>query len=300
MDYKDYYHIMGLEQNATQEDVKRAYRKLARKYHPDVSKEAQAEERFKELGEAYEVLKDPEKRAQYDQFGAYWKQQQAQKDSAQRDASTAQSHAFDEFMQSIFGQRERQYSSVFDQGQDIHARIQISLEESFRGAQKTLQLHRPHIDTQGRLQQKTQSIQVKIPAGVTDKQQIRLKGQGEAGAKGQAGDLYLEINIQPHPLYQLQGKDVHFNLRLFPWEAALGTQKDVPTLGGTVKVTVPKGCKNQQQVRLKGRGLPGSVAGDQYLHFTIVLPEYLSPQAEALYRQLAADYEQHNASHRSS
>ena len=229
VEYKDYYKIMGLERSATQEDIKRAYRKLARKYHPDVSKEPDAEEKFKALGEAYEVLKNPEKRAQYDELGPYWQQQSrgpSQDYSQRAHADPEQARKFEDFINSIFGGQESSfYSSVFDQGQDIHARVQINLEDSYHGAEKTLQLSRPQIDAHGRVLNQPRTIKVKIPKGVKDKQQIRLKGQGEKGRGGKAGDLYLEINIQPHPKFQLDNKDIHLNVGLYPWEAALGTEK---------------------------------------------------------------------------
>ncbi len=182
VEYKDYYKIMGLERTATPEDIKRAYRKLARKYHPDVSKEPDAEEKFKALGEAYEVLKNPEKRTQYDELGQYWQQQSKEpsQDYSQRThADPEHARKFEDFINSIFGNQESSvYSSVFDQGQDIHARVQISLEDSYHGAEKTLQLSRPQIDAHGRVLNQPQTIKVKIPKGVKDKQQIRLKGQG--------------------------------------------------------------------------------------------------------------------------
>lgn len=287
---KDYYKIMGLSRDASADDIKRAYRKLARKYHPDVSKEVDAEDKFKELGEAYEVLKDPEKRAQYDQFGPYWQQQSAPGGGAQQQADPEQARAFEEFINSIFGQREAAYSSAFDQGQDVHARIQISLEEAYHGVEKAIQLQQTQVDAQGRLMPSIKTIQVRIPPGVTHLQQLRLKGQGEPGANGQAGDLYLEIHLHKHPQYHFRKKDIHLDVDLYPWEAALGAEKMVQTLGGTVKVRIPKGAQASSQLRLKGRGLPGNPAGDQYLHFVLVNPESMSEKAESLYKALADEY----------
>jgi curved DNA-binding protein len=293
MDYKDYYKIMGVEPGANQEDIKRAYRKLARKYHPDVSKEEQAETKFKELGEAYEVLRDPEKRAKYDRYGKYWKEQ-GQGYSPQTDKQhyqyfdEGQFADFENFLNSVFRERyQQQRGSYFDQGRDIHASLTISLEDSFAGAEKTLQLQVPVIDQFGGISYPIRSVKVKIPRGIGDKQQIRLKGQGGMGAHHHAGDLYIEINISPHPWFRLQKKDIYLQVPISPWEAALGATIRVPTLAGQVNLKIPKLSQTGKQMRLKGRGLPGTPPGDQHVILQIVIPPIDSLQANKLYEQLA-------------
>lgn len=298
MEYKDYYKIMGLTKDASPEDIKRAYRKLARKYHPDVSKEAGAEEKFKELGEAYDVLKDPEKRSKYNQYGQYWKQQQQQEQyGGSRPEQRYQYHqefdeqeaaGFEEFINSIFRQRQQQQqqSPFYDGGQDIHAKLGITLEDSFLGAEKTIQLNVPSIDQKGRVNYQQRTVKVKIPQGIGDKQQIRLKGQG-GQSNGQAGDLYIEINIEPHKWFTLDNKDVYLQLPITPWEAALGSAIEVPTLGGKVKLKIPKNSQTGRQMRLKGRGLPGNPVGDQYITLEIVIPTHNNEKMDKLYQDLA-------------
>ncbi|KTD15042.1 DnaJ C-terminal domain-containing protein [Legionella israelensis] len=303
MEYKDYYKIMGIDRSATQEDIKRAYRKLARKYHPDVSSEPDAEVKFKELGEAYEVLKDPEKRAKYDKYGQYWQEQSQRQSAGQQqygysfDEATAAD--FDEFINSIFRQRSRQksYQSYFDEGQDIHARMTISLEDSFYGREKTLQLQVPTLDQNGFMNYAQRSIKVKIPKGITNKKQIRLKGQGGLGVGQKAGDLYIEIYIQPHPLFHLNHKDIHLDLPITPWEAALGATVQVPTLAGRVNLKIPKLSQTGKQLRLKGKGLPGSPAGDQYVRLKIVIPPVENEKARQLYEQLAKSFDYNPREH---
>ena len=308
MDYKDYYKIMGLDRSASAEEIKKAYRKLARKFHPDVSKEANAEEKFKEVGEAYEVLKDPTKRAQYDQYGEYWKSQGQQQQQEQtynaRGSQQQYQHfedgdmsGFQDFINSIFGQRYQQQhqaqhksraSSYFDQGQDIHAKLTISLEDSYSGAEKTLQLQTPSVDQQGKQHNQTKSIKVKIPQGIVDQQQIRLKGQGVKIHGGSPGDLYIEIHIAPHPYFHLQNKDIHLKCPILPWEAMLGGTIQIPTLGGTVNLKIPANTQAGKQMRLKGRGLPGSPAGDQFVLFDIVNPPTSNEAMHKLYEQMAS------------
>lgn len=295
MEYKDYYTIMGLERNASQEEIKRAYRKLARKYHPDVSKEANAEENFKNVGEAYEVLKDPEKRAKYDQYGQYWKTQgqgynpeAGEQQQSQRYEASDMS-GFEDFINTIFRQRnqQQQHAPFYDQGQDIHAKLSISLEDSFAGAEKTLQLQTPAMDNQGNLTQQMRSIRVKIPKGIGNKQQIRLKGQGSKSHGNRPGDLYIEIHIAPHPYFHLQGKNIHLKTPISPWEATLGSTIQVPTLAGNVNLKVPKFSQSGQQMRLKGRGLPGNPPGDQLISLEIVIPSTADEQMVKLYEQMA-------------
>lgn len=283
MDYKDYYKVMGVARDVSQEEIKRVYRKLARKYHPDVSKEPNAENKFKELGEAYEVLKDPKKRSKYDQYGQYWQQpdpgQRPHHNTQQQSPHQQQEAAdFEEFINSIFRQRAQQqeHTSPFSTAQDIHARLTISLEDSFNGAEKTLQLdYQQH------------PIKVKIPKGIGDKQQIRLKGQGSKGRGQLAGDLYIEINLLPHPLFRLDNKNVYLELPISPWEATLGAAVQVPTLAGPVKLSIPKLSQSGKQMRLKGRGLPGAQPGDQLITLKIVIPTADNEQINKLYAQMA-------------
>ncbi|KTD18318.1 DnaJ C-terminal domain-containing protein [Legionella jordanis] len=294
MEYKDYYKIMGLDRNASQEDIKRAYRKLARKYHPDVSKEVGAEEKFKELGEAYEVLKDKEKRAKYDRYGQYWQQQGQARQSPPGQEQYQQFHpedmaGFEDFLNSIFRERFHQdnTSSFFDQGEDIHAKININLEDSYHGAEKTLQLQTPVVDQRGQVHYEPRVVKIKIPKGIGNKQQIRLKGQGGKGPH-QSGDLYIEVNFNHHPWFHLHKKDIHLQLPISPWEAALGTTVKVPTLGGVVNLKIPKLSQSGKKMRLKGRGLPGNPPGDQYIILQIVIEQVENEQANQLYEQLAS------------
>lgn len=297
MEYKDYYKIMGLDRHVSQEEIKRAYRKLARKYHPDVSKELNAESKFKELGEAYEVLKDPEKRAKYDQYGQYW-----QNPAGTQDARGSQSNhyqyyqhgdtrgaaEFEEFLNNIFKQRYQHTEDYSEESLDIHAKLTISLDDSFHGAEKILQLQKPVNPKYGWPSYENRAIKVRIPKGVTDKQQIRLKGQGNQGKKHYNGDLYIEINIAPHPWYKLEKKDIHLELPISPWEATLGASIEVPTLGGRVKLKIPKLSQTGKQMRLKGRGLPGSPPGDELITLKIVIPPQENLEVNKLYEQIAA------------
>lgn len=296
MQYKDYYTIMGVPRTASAEEIKRAYRRLARKYHPDVSKEPGTEERFKELGEAYEVLKDDEKRAAYDQLGQHW---QAEQDftpppgwHSSRGSTGAGGRGFEEaqfsdFFDSLFGGGRARGPL---RGEDESAHLTISLEEAFNGATRAVRLTVPHRNAKGGVTQEVRTLNVRIPKGVQQGQQIRLAGQGNPGSGGASpGDLYLEIAIAPHPLYRMDGRDLYLTVPVSPWEAALGAKLKVPTLGGSVEVRLPAGSQTGQKLRLKGRGLPGSPTGDQYAVIEIVNPRADSERAKALYRQMAED-----------
>jgi curved DNA-binding protein len=310
MEYRDYYKILGVARTATAEDIKKSYRRLARKYHPDVSKEKDAEGKFKEVQEAYEVLKDPEKRAAYDQLGSDWRAGQQFRPppewaSGFEFSGAGRSRAagggrfqeqgfedpgFSDFFASLFGGggpfRAGARSSA---GRDHHARIDIDLEEAFQGTSRTLELKRPELKPDGTLELRSHQVRVTIPAGVTDGQPIRLAGQGEpAPGGGRAGDLYLEVHLRPHRLYQVEGRDVTLTLPLAPWEAALGGAITVPTLGGSVEMQVPAGAQSGQKLRLRGRGLPGAPAGDEYVQLKVVLPPANSPAARALYEEMRA------------
>jgi curved DNA-binding protein len=298
MKFKDYYQVMGVERNASQDDIKRAYRKLARKYHPDVSKEADAEEKFKEVGEAYEVLRDPEKRAAYDQLGANWKQGQDFHAPPGWDAGFEFSGAgmgeedlaFSDFFESLFGRAAHARggrAEFHGAGQDHHARILVDLEDAWTGPVRTITLRLPQVDAQGRLQVGERTLNVRIPKGIRQGQHIRLQGQGSPGiGKGPAGDLYLEVEFKPHPLYRPEGRDLYMNLPVAPWEAALGATIKVPTPGGPVDLKVPAGSAAGTKLRLKGRGLPGASPGDLYAVLQVVLPEAKTEDARALYRDM--------------
>lgn len=284
MEYKDYYKILGVSRDASQDELKKAYRKLARKYHPDVSKEANAEAKFKEVGEAYEALKDPEKRAQYDQFGSSFQHGQ----SFTPPPGWGQAGAggmggnFSSFFESMFGAGGMGGNDqFFAQGEDVNAKITISLEDAFDGAKKSIR--RPGGASQ------TGTISVKIPAGITQGKKIRLANQGKVGANGQAGDLYLEINIAQHAHFDVDDKDILLSLPIAPWEAALGAKVTVPTLAGKISLTIPKGAKSGQKMRLKGRGLPGKQAGDQIVTLQIMTPPADDAKAQQLYQQMAEE-----------
>lgn len=303
MDYKDYYKILGLRRDASQDEIKRVYRRLARKYHPDVSKEPNAEERFKEVQEAYEVLKDPEKRAAYDQLGSNWRSGQEFRPppdwgkgfefSSSFGSSAGDDPGFSDFFASLFGarspfgERTRRGSRFAASGEDHVAKIQIDLEAAFHGGTQTIELKSPQLDEDGRVLVKPRTLRVTIPAGVVEGQRIRLAGQGSAGVGGgPAGDLYLEISFKPHRLYQVEGRDITLTLPIAPWEAALGATVQTPTLAGPVELRIPAGAKSGQKLRLKGRGLPGTTPGDQYVVLKIVLPPADTPEARALFEQM--------------
>lgn len=304
MEYKDYYKVMGVERDASQDDIKRAYRKLARKYHPDVSSEADAEDRFQQLQEAYEVLKDPDKRAAYDQLGSAWRDGQDFRPPPDWRTDTGfgggfsggfaggDAEAFSDFFESLFGDRGRHRRSGFGdgfhgRGQDQFARLDITLEEAYEGGRKRVTLTSPEADAGGRIQTQSRTYDIRIPPGVTDGQHIRLSGQGGVGiGEGGHGDLYCEIRIRSHPLFRLEGRDVHLDLPIAPWEAGPGATVTVPTLGGEVDARIPPGARSGQRLRLKGRGLPGSPPGDAYLHLRIVAPRPRNDADRELYERM--------------
>lgn len=291
MEYKDYYKILGVDRTAAAEDIKKAYRKLARKYHPDVSKEPNAEEKFKELGEAYEVLRDTEKRAQYDQFGGQYRHGQSFTPPPGWQESAGGfgrgNSNFSSFFENMFAGGMgggRSSEGFFARGDDVNAKITISLEEAFHGTNKTIR--RPTGATQ------TGTVNVKIPAGVSAGQKIRLAGQGKAGMGGQDGDLYLEIQIAAHAFFRVENKDLILDLPLAPWEAALGTKITVPTFAGKISLTIPAGARSGQKMRLKGRGLPGKpAAGDQFVVLQIQTPPANSDSQKVLYRKMADSFD---------
>lgn len=304
MEFKDYYQILGVADTASQDEIKRSYRKLARKYHPDVSKEAGAEAQFKEVSEAYEALKDEEKRAAYDQLRKYgyhqgeefrpppdWQSQGA----GQHGFRAEDMAGFSDFFQSVFGEAFSGASAgpggPFYRQQDVkggdrNAQISVTLEEAFQGGKKRVQFQSPELDGQ-HVVMRQRTLDISIPAGVTDGQQLRLKGLGNAGSGGRAGDLYLEVNIKPHRYYVLDGKDINLTLPVTPWEAALGATVATPTLAGKVKLNIPPGSQAGKKLRLKGRGMPATPAGDQYVILQIVNPENPDDKTRALYELLS-------------
>lgn len=310
MEYKDYYKVLGVARDAAADQIKHAYRKLARKYHPDVSKEANAEEHFKEVQEAYEVLKDPKKRQAYDQLGSQWQGGQEFRpppgwqgfgDFGGGGFDSENLGGFSDFFEAIFGGQGRARHAGFrhagrrepfqQRGRDEHARISIPLEEAFHGAEKTVHLQMPEMDSENNVTNKSRALKIKIPAGMTSGQQMRLAKQGSPGfSGGPPGDLYLEVDIQPHKLYTLQGRDVYLTLPITPWEAALGAKVTVPTLGGAVDLKVNAATQSGQKLRLKGRGLPGKPEpGDQYVLLQIVTPPAKTDTDRALYEKMAKD-----------
>jgi len=303
MKFKDYYEILGVPRSATQDDVKRAYRKLARKFHPDVSKDPDAEARFKEMGEAYAVLKDPEKRAAYDQMGSQWKTGQdfqpppgwdAGFEFSGGDFGAGPGGDHSDFFEALFGRhvgggpRAQRHA----QGQDHHAKVLIDLADAYAGAQRGISLRMPVLDAQGRVTMQERALEVNIPKGVRAGQHLRLAGQGGPGVgEGAAGDLYLEIAFKPDPRFRADGRDVYLDLPLAPWEAALGAVVAAPTPEGPVQLTIPPGSAAGRRLRLKGRGIPGSPAGYLYVVLTIALPPADNEAAQEAYRAMAKAFD---------
>ena len=301
MDYKDYYEIMGVPRDATQEDIKKAYRKLARQYHPDVSDKPNAEQLFKDVGEAYKVLKDPEKRAAYDELGANWKAGQEFRPPPDWDAGfefsgrgfdAGRAEAFSDFFEELFGAgRGRAYtdrSAGFDaHGEDHHAKVMIDLEDAYSGATRSISLRTPAVDASGHVVTKDRQLNVKIPKGVRKGQRIRLAGQGSPGVgRGRSGDLYLDVDFNPHRIFKIDGKDVYLDLPVTPWEAALGATVDVPTPTGRVDLTIPAGVSSGKKLRLKDRGIPASPPGHFYVVVKLTNPPAKDDKAKALYQKM--------------
>lgn len=310
MEFKDYYQILGVSRTAAEDEIKKAYRRLARKYHPDVSKEPDAEARFKEVAEAWEVLRDPEKRADYDRLGPNFRNGQdfrpppgwrphagaggAHRGGGPSAADGFSQADFSEFFESIFGgggggaqgfgarahgaRGGQQRRPAARDGEDRTLALEITLEEAFAGGSRQVEIS----GASGR-----RTLNVRIPAGIEAGRKIRLAGQGEAGAHGGAdGDIYLEIAYAPHPRYRAEGRNLTLELPVAPWEAALGARVEVPTLAGPVTLAIPAGAQSGQKLRLRGRGLPGEPAGDQYVRLKIVNPPADSEAARALFRRL--------------
>jgi len=302
VEFKDYYQTLGVDKTASLADIKKAYRKLVRQYHPDVSKHKDAEAKTKELNEAYEVLGDAEKRAAYDELGraprgAQGGFQPPPDWGTQFDFSGAEGSDFFSDLFAHVGRGRRGAAGAGAggggfrmPGEDIHAAITIELRDAYQGATRTISLRVPQQDEQGRVTMQDKTLSVNIPKGVTPGQQLRLGGQGQPGFGGGAsGDLYLEIQLAPDARYRVEGTQVYQDVPVAPWEAALGASIPVATPSGTVEVTVPPGSQSGRKLRLKGRGIPASQPGDLYLILDVVLPPATSDKARALYEQMARE-----------
>jgi curved DNA-binding protein len=316
MEFKDYYATLGIERTATQEEVKRAYRKLARKYHPDVSKEPDAEARFKAVAEAHEALIDTERRAAYDDIAqrhasgqpfeppAGWDSgfEYSGRGPARRHAGRAGAEAdFSDFFESLFGRggpedvNRRSPGGGPAQGRDHHAKVAIGLLDACQGARRTISLHMPVIDAAGRTALQERQLEVHIPKGVREGQHLRLTGQGALGHGGApAGDLYLEVQFLPHPVFRVTGGDLSFDLPVAPWEAALGATVTAPTPDGSVALNVPAGSPPGRRLRLKGRGLPGKVPGDLYAVLSIAQPPAATDAEKEAYGAFARAFATYN------
>ena len=314
MEFKDYYKVMGVARDATEAQIKQAYRKLARKYHPDVSKEPDAEARFKEVGEAYEVLRSAEKRAAYDRLGSGPRPGEDFRPppdfgagfefgGAGAGGPGPQGADYSDFFESLFGRAragaarhagERGFEGGGSgRGEDHHARVMLDLDASLSGGSRSFTLRVPEIDAEGHLSVRERVLNVQIPKGILPGQTIRLAGQGSKPLDGTgrpgatAGDLYIEVEFEPHSLYRVEGRDLYLDLPVSPWEAALGASVKTPTPGGTVELKIPPGSHAGSKLRLKGRGIPASPAGDFYVVLQIALPPAADDKVKAAYRALA-------------
>ena len=307
MEFKDYYQTLGVSRDATAEEIKKAFRRLARKYHPDVSKETGAEHKMKEVNEAYAVLSDPEKRAAYDQLGQGrgfqtgsdfqpppgW---DAGFEFSGRGFSGAQTADFSDFFAELFGRQMGGMGGGSRQthrrmrGEDHHAKIMLDLEDTYHGTIRGLTLRIPKLDSQGRTVLTEHTLDVRIPKGVYAGQVIRLAGQGGPGHAGEpAGDLFLEVQFKPHPRYRIENKDVYATLPVAPWEAALGATIKIPVPDGLVEVRVPENSQTGRKLRLKGRGIPAATPGDLYLMLEVVLPPATTAKAREFYQTMARE-----------
>ena len=300
MEFKDYYQALGVPRDAPVDEIKKAYRKLARKYHPDVSKEKNAEARMKEVNEAYAVLSDPEKRAAYDQVGKGYQPGQDFRpppdwdqgfEFSGRGPSGAEASDFSDFFSELFGRMGAgRGNSAHMRGGDHHARIALDVEDAFTGATRQLSLRVPRVDANGRVVLDTRTLNVRIPKGIREGQIIRLAGQGDPGlGEGKAGDLLLEVQFREHPRYRVDAKDLLISLPVAPWEAALGAVVPVQLPDGTLKVRIPAGAQSGKQLRVRGRGIPSEPPGDLLLEIRIVVPEASTPKAKELYETMARE-----------
>lgn len=316
MQWKDYYKVLGVERSATEAEIKKAYRRLARKHHPDVSKASDSQARMQDINEASEVLRDPQKRGAYDSLGERGQFANAGGGGADfrpppdwnpgfefADVNPADIGSHSDFFEALFGAARRRpgarraagagpgggYSA---RGADRHASVVIPLEDAFRGATRSLSINEPEMDPQGGVAMRERRLDVNIPKGIRPRQQIRLAGQGSPGiGGGPPGDLYLEVEFEPHPHYRVNGRDLYLTLPIAPWEAALGATVPVPTPGGTLEVNIPAGSRAGRKLRLKGRGIPGTSAstppGDFYALLEVAVPTATTDAARELYQRMA-------------
>ena len=309
MQFKDYYQTLGVAREATAEDIKKAFRKLARKYHPDVSKEKDAEQRMQEINEAYTVLSDPERRAAYDQVGSGYQPGQDFRPPPDWDAgfefsthgfSPGEAAGFSDFFSQLFGsmgargmggfRSHRGAGAYQTRGEDRHAKVVLDIEDAFHGASRQISLRVPKLDAQGHVTLENRTLNVKIPVGVREGQVIRLAGQGAPGFNGApAGDLLLEVHFHPHDRLRAEGRDLHLELPVAPWEAALGAVVGVDLPGGQLKVRVPAGAQSRGSLRVRGKGIPGNPPGDLILTLQVVLPPADTPKARELYATMARE-----------
>ncbi len=312
MQFKDYYQTLGVKREATAEEIKKSFRKLARKYHPDVSKEKDAEQRMKEINEAYTVLSDPERRAAYDQLGSGYQPGQEFRPPPDWDTgfefsthgfSPGDAAGFSDFFSQLFGHMGggagsmggafhagRGAGSFRMRGEDHHAKVVLDIDDAFHGATRQISLRVPRVDAQGHVTVETRTLNVKIPVGVREGQIIRLAGQGAPGYSGApAGDLLLEVHFQPHERLRVEGRDLHLNLPVAPWEAALGAVVAVDVPGGALKVRVPAGAQSGGTLRVRGKGVPGTPPGDLLLTLQVVLPPADTARARELYATMARE-----------
>lgn len=289
MEYKDYYQALGVDRKASAEDIKKAYRKLVRKHHPDVSRAKDADHKTKEINEAYGVLGDPEKRAAYDALGSGVRPGQHFEPPPDWAEQFHFGAVHEDFFSDLFahvGRRGRAGAGFRSRGQDIHSAMSVDLADAYHGGRRTFSLLAP--GRGGGDEERT--LTVSIPQGVTEGQQLRVAGQGQAGiGGGPPGDLLLEIRFTPDPRFRVDGRNVFEKVAVAPWEAALGERIDVPTPSGPVEVSVPAGSQNGRKLRLKGRGIPGHPAGDLYLELEVVLPPASSERARELYQAMARE-----------
>ena len=301
MQFKDYYQTLGVARDATAEEIRKAFRKLARKYHPDVSKEPDAELRMREVNEANAVLSDPEKRTAYDQLGRDHQPGENFRPPPDWDAGFEfsgpgvpphEAADYSDFFAELFGRMGARHTRAGfrAQGEDHHAKVLLDLEDAFMGATRQISLRVPKMDAQGRVQLETRTLNVKIPKGVRSGQVIRLAGQGAPGLGGApAGDLLLEVQFKPHPRFRAEGRDLHRTLPVAPWEAALGAIVAVDLPHGSVKVRIPEGAQSGRQLRVRGHGIPGQPPGDLLLDIQVVLPPATTPKARELYETMARE-----------
>lgn len=291
MEYKDYYKVLGLERTATPEEIKRAYRKLARAHHPDVNADPGAVDRFKEIGEAYDALKDPEKRAAYDRLGSGWEAGEGFKPPpdwdggfqfADGDFAGGDGADHTDFFETLFGAGGRR--GFHGAAPSRLARIEIDLADAYTGANRKFTLRTPKIDASGRASLDERTLEVAIPKGVTAGEHLRVGG-GQSGLE----DLILEIAFRAHPVYRTDGRDVALDLPITPWEAALGGEIRMPTPGGEVKLKIPKNARSGQKLRLRGKGIPGAPPGNLFAILSIVTPPVVNAEGRAFYERMAKE-----------